>query len=248
MFWNAVGTHEIFQNQKNNMNSLYLLVNFFTISIPFVYSFHPKIRFHRHWPAFILASIVVAIPFVIWDGIFTSQGVWGFNERYITGIHLFNLPLEEVLFFICIPFSCVFTYFCLEKFYGLRWNPLLENAFCLIFSGALIVLGFLFIDRIYTTITFLSTGLVCLFLRFVFKVDWFGKATLVYGILLLPFFIVNGVLTGAGLEEPVVWYDNTENLGLRMYTIPVEDAFYGFELILLNILLFKWFQKRFAKN
>lgn len=228
------------------MKSLYLLVNFFTISIPFIYSFHPRIRFHKHWSAFIVAALLVAIPFVIWDGIFTARGVWGFNERYITGIHLLNLPLEEILFFICIPFSCVFTYYCLEKFYSLRWHPQVENAFCLIFSAVMIVLGFLFLDRIYTTITFFSTGLVCLFLRFGLKVDWFGKATLVYGILLLPFFIVNGVLTGAGLEEPIVWYDNTQNLGLRMYTIPVEDAFYGFELILLNILLFKWFQKRFA--
>lgn len=228
------------------MKSLYLLVNFFTISIPFIYSFHPRIRFHKHWSAFIVAALLVAIPFVVWDGIFTARGVWGFNDRYITGIHLLNLPLEEVLFFICIPFSCVFTYFCLEKFYSLGWHPQVENAFCLIFSGIMIVLGFLFLDRIYTTITFFSTGLVCLFLRFVLKVDWFGKATLVYGILLLPFFIVNGVLTGAGLEEPIVWYDNSQNLGLRMYTIPVEDAFYGFELILLNILLFKWFQKRFA--
>lgn len=228
------------------MKSLYLLVNLFTISIPFIYSFHPRIRFHKHWSAFIVAALLVAIPFVVWDGIFTARGIWGFNDRYITGIHLLNLPLEEVLFFICIPFSCVFTYFCLEKFYSLGWHPQVENAFCLIFSAVMIVLGFLFLDRIYTTITFFSTGLVCLFLRFGLKVDWFGKATLVYGILLLPFFIVNGVLTGAGLEEPIVWYDNTQNLGLRMYTIPVEDAFYGFELILLNILLFKWFQKRFA--
>lgn len=226
------------------MNYLYLLVNFFTISIPFLFSFHPKIRFHKAWPAFFVAALVVAVPFLIWDSMFTARGIWGFNEQYISGIYLFNLPLEEVLFFICIPFSCVFTYFCLEKFYKLSWDPWAEKVFCLLFSLVLFIAGIIFIDRLYTTITFFSTALVCLFLRFVLKVDWFGKAAIVYGILLIPFFIVNGILTGTGLEEPVVWYDDSQNLGLRIHTIPIEDAFYGFELILLNILLFKWFSSK----
>lgn len=230
------------------MSNLYLLVNFFTIIIPFLFSFHPKIRFHRAWPAFFSAAFVVAIPFLIWDSLFTAAGIWGFNERYLSGIYLLNLPLEEVLFFFCIPFSCVFTYFCLEKFYKLSWNPRVERIFCKLFSLLLILLGVVFLDKLYTSITFFSTAAVCLLLKFGLKVDWFGKASIVYAILLIPFFIVNGILTGSGLDEPVVWYDNTENLNFRLHTIPVEDAFYGFELILLNIFLFKWFDRKYRKS
>ena len=223
------------------MNSLYLLVNIFTISIPLLFSFHPRIRFFRYWPAFFTAALIVAVPFLIWDSMFTSRDIWGFNECYLTGVFLWNLPLEEVLFFICIPFSCVFTYFCLEKFFPLAWNPRVERIFCILFSLLLIGLGITFFDRSYTAITFTSLGLLCLLLKFVLKVDWFGKAVSVYAVLLLPFLIVNGILTGTGLEEPIVWYDHTENLGLRILTIPIEDAFYGFELILLDIYLFKLF-------
>lgn len=45
---------------------------------------------------------------------------------------------------------------------------------------------------------------------------------------LIPFFVVNGVLTGTGIQGPVVWYDNTHNLEIRLLTIPVEDIGYAF--------------------
>src|SRR5690606_36592837 len=93
----------------------YLLINFFTIIICFIYSFHPKIRFDKYFGSFIKACIPVALFFILWDAWFTSLNVWWFNDRYLIGTRILGLPIEEILFFICIPFSCVFTFFCLEK-------------------------------------------------------------------------------------------------------------------------------------
>lgn len=228
------------------MKSLYLLVNFFTIIIPFIFSFHPKIRFHKSFKAFFLSAALVGIVFALWDAMFTRMGVWNFNPDYLMGIFLLNLPVEEWLFFVCIPFSCVFTYFCLDKFYNLQWNPKVEAVFCIAFSVILIIVGIYFYDRIYTLITFLSTAAVCLYLKFIAKVDWFGKAAFVYGILLIPFFMVNGVLTGTGIEGAVVRYNPSDHMGIRALTIPIEDAFYGFELILLNLYFYKLFQRKFS--
>lgn len=227
------------------MSSLYLLVNVLTISIPLLFSFHPKIRFYRYWPAFLAAAVLVSVPFLIWDALFTDAGIWGFNDDYLSGIYVKNLPLEEILFFICIPFSCVFTYFCLDKFWTLKWNSRTETIFVVTVSLFLFLAGIIFLEKLYTSITFISTSVVLLLLKFMIRVDWIGKAVSVYIVLLLPFLIVNGILTGTGLEEPVVWYDNSENLGIRMMTIPVEDAFYGFELVLLNIYFFKLFSRSF---
>ena len=62
--------------------------------------------------------------------------------------------------------------------------------------------------------------------------------------LLIPFFIVNGILTGTGLDEPIVWYNNAENMGLRFFTIPLEDTFYGMLMLILNVFLFETFLGR----
>ncbi|MDQ2719274.1 MAG: lycopene cyclase domain-containing protein [Bacteroidota bacterium] len=220
------------------MKFLYLLVDLFTIIIPLIFSFHPKIKFYKTWKAFLIASVSIAVIFATWDIVFTNLGVWDFNLRYITGIFFFKLPIEEILFFICIPFSCIFTYYCLNKFYNLSWNPEAENIFSIILCLFLLITGLIFLNRLYTSVTFISTAFVCFILKFILKINWFGRAISVYAILLVPFFIVNGILTGTGLEEPVVRYNNSENLHFRLLSIPVEDLFYGFELYILNLFIY----------
>ncbi len=226
------------------MKFTYLLINFFTVIVPLIFSFHPKIRFDKKWVYFFGGNLIVSILFICWDAYFTSIGVWSFNEKYVTGINLLGLPIEEILFFICIPFSCVFTYHSLTKFYRFEWNAKSESVFCIIFSTALLVIGIINLDKLYTSVTFISTAIVCLLLKFILKINWIGKAFSVYAVLLIPFLIVNGLLTGTGLEEPVVLYNNQENLGIRIFTIPVEDVFYGFELILLNLFFYYQWQKK----
>lgn len=225
------------------MKFTYLLVNIFTIIIPFLFSFHSKIKFHHFFLTFLKSSSIVTIIFVIWDAIFTKLGVWGFNPTYLINIHIYNLPLEEILFFYCIPFSCIFTYYCLNKFYNISWNYNIEKWFVLLFSVCLILFGFYHIHLKYTFYSLVSTGFLMLFLIFIMKVRWLPKILSIYPVLLIPFFIVNGILTGSGLESPIVWYNNAENLAIRLRTIPVEDIFYGLELILLNIYFFEILKK-----
>lgn len=220
------------------MKYLYLLVDFFTVIIPLIFSFHSRIKFYKTWREFFTAVVPVAIIFIAWDSFFTHLGIWNFNPNYLIGVYFFNLPVEEILFFICIPYSCVFTFYCLDKFYKLAWPSFIEDIFCIVFSVIIIIAGFIFKNKYYTSVTFFSTAFVCLFLKFILKIHWFGKAVSVYLILLIPFLIVNGILTGTGLEEPVVRYNNAETLGVRLLTIPVEDIFYGFTLILLNLLIY----------
>ena len=227
------------------MKWLYLLIDICTVIVPFVFSFHPRLCFYQSFKAFFAASVITSIFFIAWDILFTRLKVWGFNPKYISGIYFFGLPIEEVLFFICIPFACVFTYHCFTKFFNLQWKIKTRNAYVLILCTLLLITGIFNYNKLYTSSTFISLALVLVALNFFIKVSWLDKLLIIYPVLLIPFFIVNGILTGTGLHQPVVWYNDHQNLGLRLFTIPVEDIFYGFELILLNIFLYEFFKRKF---
>ena len=70
---------------------------------------------------------------------------------------------------------------------------------------------------------------------------------LTFLVMLIPFFIVNGVLTGSWIDNQVVWYNDAENLGIRMGTIPVEDSIYAYSMILMNLYYFEYLCSRFKK-
>ncbi|GGG65227.1 hypothetical protein GCM10007332_29620 [Epilithonimonas arachidiradicis] len=91
--------------------------------------------------------------------------------------------------------------------------------------------------------TFLTLGISLFILYFLLGAKWIGKAWIVYLILLPGFVLVNGILTGTGLESPIVNYNSETFIGVRFLTIPIEDFFYGFELIIWNLYFFKKLKK-----
>jgi lycopene cyclase domain-containing protein len=223
------------------VNYTYLLINAASLSVPLAFSFHPRIRFNRVWFAAIPAIAITAIAFLLWDALFTFWGVWGFNPRYLTGVAIGNLPVEEVLFFFCIPYSCLFTHYSLRILRPARSEVSNQKSDGFLLATAALILAALFYDRLYTFSAAVSVASLLLFnSRLQRRVD-IRTFLSTYVLLLIPFFIVNGILTGTGIPEEVVWYNDTENVTLRVGTIPVEDFLYGFSMIFMNVLLFERF-------
>lgn len=222
----------------------YILINFLTIVICFIFSFDRRIQFYKHFTAFLKGSVIVAVPFIAWDIQFTKIGVWWFNTAYTLPFRLASLPIEEWLFFICIPFSCVFTYFCLDKFFNLDWASRFNNFMVWITVAICTVTGLLFYQKIYPLVTATITVGTVLYLHYIARASWIGKGSFVYLCLMPGFFMVNGVLTGTGLESPIVNYNSDQILNVRILTIPIEDAVYGYAQFMLNIYFFKRFQKK----
>ena len=222
---------------------LYLFLNIATITYPLAQSYEKKLRFLANWSALLKSILFPAIIYIIWDQQFTHLGVWGFNPNYLCGLYIYDLPIEECLFFLTVPFACVFIYevqkFFLKDFIPFKTARLAFSLFaCFLFLIALINL-----DNLYTSISFGLATVLIFILVFITKTKQLGNMLLTYLICLVPFFFVNGILTGSFIMEPVVWYNQTEHLGLRIGTIPVEDSIYLLGLLLLNFSIYDQFKK-----
>lgn len=221
-----------------NPKYTYLLINIGAVIVPFLFSFHPKLKFNKEWKRTIIALFSVGSFFILWDIYYTQIGVWGFNKKYLTGINVFNLPIEEVLFFICIPYACLYTYHCLKLL--IKPFHLIDTKwvnYSLIFL--LLIVAILNYSKLYTSVTFLLLAIVLLYVTLKLKPKWLNRLYTSLIILILPFMVVNGILTGTGINEEVVWYNAEHFMGFRLLTVPVEDFFYGFLLILLNVIVFE---------
>ena len=95
----------------------YLWVNVAVMAVPLVASFDRRVGFVKEWKHFWPACLLTMAGFIAWDIAFTAQGIWGFNDAHLSGLGLWGLPLEEWLFFITIPYACVFTYACFKKYF-----------------------------------------------------------------------------------------------------------------------------------
>ncbi|WP_439558934.1 lycopene cyclase domain-containing protein [Dyadobacter sp.] len=221
------------------MNYLYLVVDLASISVPLLASFHPKIGLSKHWDILWPSLLLCAVPFIIWDSFFTRIGVWGFTPKYLTGIYLFHLPIEEILFFICIPYACVFSYYSFKTFHREGFKVPAEGFITLFFISLALISAVIFHERAYTFSTSILLAAFLLYLRFVVKPRWLSMFYYAHMFLIIPFVIVNGILTGTGLDEPIVWYNDAENIGVRFLTIPAEDLFYGLLMLILNVFVFE---------
>ncbi len=180
--------------------------------------------------------------FIAWDVAFTKMGVWGFNPRYLSGYYLVNLPVEEWLFFVTTPFASIFIYENVRYFLKQPIGVRLANRLMLVAGIFLVVVALVFNHQAYTFYNFLGAGILLILHGVWLRTPYAGHFIIAYLLHLIPFFIVNGVLTGSWIDEPIVWYNDAENFGVRLGTIPVEDTVYALFLLLLNITLYEYFK------
>ena len=223
---------------------IYLLINIFTLLGPLALSFDKKVAFFRKWRYVFPAIIAVGLFFIAWDVWFTEMGVWSFNPEYLVGIYAWGLPLEEWLFFLTIPYACVFIYECLQAYFPKDILKEIAQPLALGMSGILLGLALWGVGQWYTQVTFLLAACLLVLNALVTRPHYLGRFFLAYVIHLIPFLIVNGILT----SMPVVMYNDAENFGLRLGTIPVEDTIYSLLLFLMNINLYEYLKARATRT
>ena len=225
----------------------YLFILLGALAGPFALSFDKKVHFYKKWKHVLAAMILPALFYIVWDNWFTSAGVWSFNKDYILNIFVYLLPLEEVLFFLVVPYCCLFIYECILSYFpDIRCTRTADYALGIL-GLLLLIAAIIFRDRMYTSVTLVLNAFfigVLLSCRSYFKSFHTNAFFISYAIILIPFMIVNGFLTAI----PVVLYNDAENLGLRIYTIPVEDVFYGMLLFGMNVAIYERLKERISRK
>ena len=201
-------------------------------------------NFIRFWKPFFSAIILVGLFFIIWDIYFAYENVWGFNNEYLIGIRWFKLPLEEWLFFLLIPYASNFIHYSLEYFFPkLELSKNITQSITIVLFVVSLGVFTWNLDKIYTAASFGLFSLLMLF-QMLFQWKYARRFYLSFIVIYIPFFFVNSALTGSYSDNPVVFYNDAENLGIRIVTMPLEDSFYCFSMLYGSVLVFEFLRKK----
>ena len=223
--------------------SLYFLLLLLTGIVPLSLSFDKRLQFYKSWKYVLPSIIAVAAVYIAVDVYFTKMSYWGFNPNYLSGIYFFHLPIEEILFFVVVPYASIFLHeSILEYFPQVKLGRKFNNILSILLIAMSLVLLLLNTERSYTFYIFTKLAVV-LGIALWIRSQALRSFYLTFLVILIPFLIVNGILTGSFIDEEVVWYNNEHNLRFRIFTIPVEDFAYAFSMILFNLLLIEKLKK-----
>ncbi|HET9957170.1 MAG TPA: lycopene cyclase domain-containing protein [Polyangiaceae bacterium] len=222
------------------MRWLYLALDLGALLGPLALSFDRKVAFYRNYRHLLPAIGVMMGIFVPLDMAFVAAGIWGFDPRYVTGLSVGNLPIEEWLFFPITSYACVFIYECLR--YYVRSDPLraVHRPLLIAFAVAGAVCAITHPTQIYTSLKMGGAAGLALWVALAKRPAYLSRFMLMYLVSWVPFLLMNGVLTGSFIEGQVVWYSNEHILGVRIGTIPVEDSYYSLFMLLTTILVYEW--------
>lgn len=207
---------------------------------PFILSFSKQTATLTYLRYAFFAIIVVSLPFILGDMLYTYLEVWGFNSIYVLGIYIYILPIEEVLFFILIPFCCVFIFECVLQWCATKYNIriLLGIASCICLATA-----FIFYKQYYTAATTGFSAIVLGYMFFRYKARY-ANIAIAFLFSCIPFLLVNGALTGGFSPEPVVWYNSAHICNIRIGSIPIEDISYSWNMVSLVLLIYSALRNR----
>jgi len=217
----------------------YLLFNLAIIFFPILGNlFYKKTIFPQITP-FILSVSTVALIFIIWD-IKVAEKWWFFNDRYILGIKIFKLPIEEILFFFTVPYSCLVIFLNLNYFITSKINFNFYYLLMIIF----LLFSFYFLKKkkAYPFFVFLLLS-INIFFDYFLKVYLLNQINFYIYLIFTTFltFIFNYYLT----SKKIITYNNNNKTNFLITTIPFEDFIYGINLLYANLILYLFFQRIF---
>jgi len=215
----------------------YLIFNALILIGPLLSAFFYKHAVIPKLKPALKSIFLVAIVFIIWDH-FVTDVFWKFNNNFITGIRIGRLPIEEIMFFISVPFACLFLWVNYQLRFD-RQKMISSPRYIKYFMVLIFFLSgyFIYIKTYYTGSVFIIFFLTVL-LDMIIKTRLFIKEIFwkFSGIVLMLTFFWNLYLTA----RPVVIYNPAYKTGINLITIPVEDFLYGLVMVSLILIIYQF--------
>ena len=224
----------------------YLILDLLIIAFPLLFSFKWKFKYYKFFKPLAASILIVGISFIIWDAIATYRLDWGFNKEFLIGIKFFGLPLEEILFFVVVPFACIFIYENLAYFVKDR-KIAFNKWFYIAIAAVFIIAGLLFRNQDYTILAMFSCALFFILAPTLMPSMLQSRNFWFYIVIsFIPFIIFNYFLTSlivVWYKPDAIWGGNGAWNG-RFFTIPFEDFFYNFSMLSFYLIVYLYFRKR----
>jgi lycopene beta-cyclase len=75
-------------------------------------------RVYRQARRAAIAIVPIVAAFALWDIVAIARHEWWFADRYVTGLRLGSLPIEELVFFVVVPLCTVLTFEAVQRVVG----------------------------------------------------------------------------------------------------------------------------------
>jgi lycopene cyclase domain-containing protein len=78
-----------------------------------------RVHMLRYWKNFIFVDSIILVIYLLWDTWAIYKTNWYFDSKQILSqLVILKVPIEEILFFIVVPFTSIVTYLSLQRISG----------------------------------------------------------------------------------------------------------------------------------
>jgi len=232
----------------------YLTLDILILIFPLLFSFKWVFPYYKNYKPLFASILIVGGVYILWDILVTARGDWWFNHEYLVdfGFTIGGIPLEEALFFVVVPYSCIFIYENLQYFFKEK-EVFFEKWIYYLLSVLLVVGAIIFYHQEYTVLALLSVSFF-----FVIAATWFPGLLksrnywLYILISFIAFIIFNYLLTSIPVvlyNPEAIWGGTVNQVWYgRFITIPFEDFFYNFSMLSFYLLVYRFFKHRWINS
>ena len=222
------------------MNYTYLLTDLIILLLAVALFSTKKMEFAKNSKFIILSVLINVFVFSIPTEFLTQLKVIVFNPPYLTGMTLWELPIEELLFSLFLPLAGTAIYLFLNIRYPDNTADKFSLAVSNIMLGICIAMLYFGHTKLYTVFTFAILLIFIIYVEYVNKIRFMYRFYRAYLVSLIPFYLAYAVLTSV----PVIQYNAKETLEFNLVHIPFETHFYFMGMQLLSIFLYEVFKAR----